>query len=65
MGAARLAEALFPLLFDLKGTSPLPDYQLDNLWLMRDCIGAIQDGDMLAQFRSVARQVEAIHGITE
>lgn len=34
---------------------PLTDRQIDDLWVYRDCIEAIQAGDILAQVRCVVR----------
>jgi hypothetical protein len=40
----------------------LTDAQLDSLWIKRDCIKAIQDGDIMAQVRAFARTVLAAGG---
>jgi hypothetical protein len=44
---------------------PLSDYTLERMWLQRDCIAAIQSGDIMGQLRAFARAVEAAHGIKE
>jgi hypothetical protein len=42
---------------------PLTDDELDDIWIHRQCIEAIQRGDILAQFRAAGRAVERKHGI--
>lgn len=44
---------------------PLSDYEIDRAWIQRDCLAAIQAGDILAQVRSFVRSVERALGIGE
>ena len=38
-----------------KEAQRLTDVEIDDMWFRRDCINAIQSGDILAQVRSVTR----------
>ncbi len=43
--------------------TPLTDAQITELWIKRDCMDAIQAGDLLAQVRCVVRAIERHYGI--
>lgn len=47
------------------GFEVLTNAQIDSLWIRRDCIDAIQCGDLLAQVRNVVRAAlsAAVEGV--
>jgi hypothetical protein len=54
-----------PLFAAPQQRQPLSDDDLETMWLRRDCIAAIQAGDIIGQVCAFARAVEAAHGIGE